>query len=385
MMPSSVSSLLPLALALSAAAAAVVSAAEAPVTVYVGTYTDGTSKGIYRFGLDLESGKASAPVLAAEAKNPSFLALHPSGRFLYAVSEVSDFGGAKTGGVIAFAIDPKTGDLKRLNEQASEGDAPCHLVVDKSGRNLLVANYGGGTVALLRIAADGRLEKASVVRTHQGKGKDASRQDKPHAHGVYLDAAERFALAPDLGADRVFVYGFDAAKGGLEPHGAGVLEPGSGPRHLAFHPSGRFVYVINELSSTVSAFGYDSAKGELTPLQTLRALPTGFTGTSYTAEIEVSPDGRYLYGSNRGHDSLAVFRIDAASGRLTADGHVPIGGSWPRHFKIDASGRVLIAAHQKGGTIGFFRLDSKTGQPSPLGSTVAVDQPACVLPVRPQR
>jgi len=367
------------ALALGVLAAPLASAAE--VTVYVGTYTDGTSKGIYRFGLDLETGKATAPVLAGEAKNPSFLALHPNGRFLYAVSEVGDFGGAKTGSVIAFAIDKKTGDLTRLNEVASEGGAPCHLVVDKGGKNLLVANYGGGTVAVLPIGPDGQLKKASALRTHEGKGPNAQRQEKPHAHGIYLDAAEHFALSPDLGADRVFVSRFDAAKGGLEAHGAGVLDPGAGPRHLAFHPSGRFVYVINELTSTVSAFGYDVAKGALTPLQTVSALPEGFTGTSYTAEVEASPDGRFLYGSNRGHDSLAVFAVDSASGRLTPAGHVPIGGPWPRHFKIDASGRVLIAAHQRGGTVGFFRLDPKTGQPSPLGATVAVDRPACVLPV----
>jgi len=223
------------------------------------------------------------------------------------------------------------------------------------------------------------------VRTHEGKGPNAQRQDKPHAHGIYLDAAERFALSPDLGADRVFVSRFDAAKGGLEAHGEGVLDPGAGPRHLAFHPSGRFVYVINELSSTVSAFGYDAAKGQLTPLQTVSALPDGFKGTSYTAEVEASPDGRFLYGSNRGHDSLAIFAIEQGSGRLTPAGHVPIGGPWPRHFKIDASGRVLIAAHQRGGTVGFFRLDPKTGQPSPLGTTVAVDKPACVLPVPPAR
>ena len=207
-------SMLPLALALSLAAVSAASSAEPPLMVYVGTYTDGTSKGIYRFSLDLETGKASAPVLAGEAKNPSFLALHPSGRFLYAVSEVSDFGGARTGAVIAFAIDPKTGNLTRLNEERSEGAGPCHLVVDKSGRNVLVANYGGGTVAVL---ADRRgrtaLKPASSVRTHEGKGPNAERQDKPHAHGIYLDAAERFALAPDLGADRVFVYALRRREG----------------------------------------------------------------------------------------------------------------------------------------------------------------------------
>jgi 6-phosphogluconolactonase len=368
-------------LALALAASGLAPAAEAPVTVYVGTYTDGTSRGIYRTSLDTASGRASVPVLAAAAKNPSFLALHPSGRFLYAVSEVDDFGGAKSGAVLAFAVDSATGDLKLLNQQPSQGGAPCHLVVDKTGKNVLVANYGGGNVALLRIGGDGRLEPASSVRAHEGKGPNAARQQKPHAHGIYLDAAERFALAPDLGADRVFVYRFDALTGALEPHGAAALEPGSGPRHLAFHPKGRHAYVINELSNTIAVFGYDPAKGELTPLQTVTTLPDGFSGTSYTAEVEVSPDGRFLYGSNRGHDSLVVFRVDAASGRRALAGHVPVGGSWPRHFAIERGGRVLLAAHQRSGTFSVFRLDPATGIPAPFGSSVRVDRPACLLPV----
>jgi 6-phosphogluconolactonase len=356
-------------------------AAEAPVTVYVGTYTDGASRGIYRFGLDPATGQAGAPVLAAEAASPSFLALHPGGRFLYAVNETGEFAGAATGAVSAFAVDRETGDLALLNQQPSEGTAPCHLAVDRSGRNLLVANYGGGNVALLRIGADGRLSRAAVVRAHEGRGPDASRQQKPHAHGIYLDAAERFAFAPDLGADRVFVYRFDAEAGTLTPHGAAALEPGSGPRHLAFHPSGRHAYVINELTSSVTAFAYDAAKGELSPIETLSALPAGFSGTSYTAEVEVSPDGRFVYGSNRGHDSLVVFRVDPVSGRLSLAGHVPAGGSWPRHFTMLAGGRALLAAHQRAGTIAFFRVDAETGLPAPAGAKVALDRPACLLPL----
>jgi len=374
-----------LGLALVLASPALAPAAEVPVTVYVGSYTDGTSRGIYRTSLDTTSGRATVPVLAAEAKNPSFLALHPSGRFLYAVSEVDELAGARTGAVMAFAIDPKTGDLTFLNQQPSEGGAPCHLVVDRSGRNVLVANYGGGTVAVLRIGADGRLQPASSVRRHEGQGPNTARQQKPHAHGVYLDAAERFAFAPDLGADRVFVYSFDAEQGTLTPHGAAPVEPGSGPRHLAFHPKGRHAYVIGELSNTIAVFGYDPAKGELAPLETVKTLPEGFTGTSYTAEVEVSPDGRFLYGSNRGHDSLVVFRIDAASGRLALAGHVPVGGAWPRHFTIDSRGGVLLAAHQRSATIAFFRLDPASGMPKPFGASVAVDRPACLLPVKSPR
>lgn len=374
-----------LGLALVLALPGVANAAETPVTVYIGTYTDGTSRGIYRASLDPADGKATAPVLAAEAKNPSFLALHPNSRFLYAVSEVDELAGVKTGAVLAFAIDSTTGDLTLLNQQPSAGGAPCHLIVDRGGRNVLVANYGGGTVAVLPIGADGRLKPASSVRSHEGRGPDTGRQKGPHAHGIYLDAAERFAFAPDLGADRVFTYRFDAETGTLTPHGAAPIEPGSGPRHLAFHPKGRHAYVINELSNTVTVFGYDPAKGELALIETVKTLPEGYTGTSYTAEIEVSPDGRFLYGSNRGHDSLVVFRIDPASGRLALAGHVPVGGAWPRHFAIEPGGGVLLAAHQRSATVAFFRLDPASGLPKPLGASVPVDRPACLLPSKSPR
>jgi 6-phosphogluconolactonase len=367
--------------ALAVSAVAAPAARSGPVTVYVGTYTDGTSRGIYRLTFDAATGTMSEPVLAVETKNPSFLALHPNGRFLYAVGEISSFEGQKTGAVSAFAIDPKTGDLALLNQQSSGGAGPCHLVVDKAGRNALVANYGGGTVAVLPIETDGRLKPASSLRVHEGSGPNKGRQERPHAHGIYLDAAERFALSPDLGADRVFVYRFDAAKGTLEPHGAAPLDPGAGPRHLAFHPSGKHLYTINELLSTLTAFSYDADKGALTSLQTVSALPAGFSGTSWTAEVAVSPDGRFVYGSNRGDDSLAVFRVDAATGRLTPAGHAAVGGKNPRHFTIDPSGRFILAGHQGSGTIAVLRLDLATGLPALVGSPVKVDKPVCLLPV----
>jgi 6-phosphogluconolactonase len=368
-------------LALVAALAAAASAAEKPYTVYVGTYTDGTSRGIYRFTFDPATGSATEPVLAVEAQNPSFLALHPSGRFLYAVGEVASFQGAKTGVVSAFAVDSKTGDLTLLNQQPSEGTGPTHLVVDKAGKNVLVANYGGGNVVVLPIAPDGTLKPVSSNQAHQGSGPNKGRQEKPHAHGIYLDPSERFALAPDLGADRVFVYRFDAAKGTLEPHGAGSPEPGSGPRHLAFHPGGKSVYVINELTSTITVFSWDAAKGVLTPIQTVSCLPEGFSGTSWTAEVAVSRDGRYVYGSNRGHDSLAVFSVEASTGKLTAKGHAPVGGKNPRHFTIDPTGRYVLVGHQASGTIGVLRIDPATGMPSLAVTLVKVDKPVCLLPV----
>jgi 6-phosphogluconolactonase len=370
---------IPIALA-ALATSAVAGPAARPVTVYVGTYTDGTSRGIYRLTFDPAAGTMTKPVLAAETKNPSFLALHPSGRFLYAVGEVSSFEGAKTGAVSAFAIDAKTGDLNLLNQHPSEGTGPCHLVVDRPGRNVLVANYGGGTVAVLPIGEDGRLKPASSVRAHEGSGPTKGRQEKPHAHGISLDAAERFAFSPDLGADRVFVYRFDAAKGSLEPHGSAALDPGAGPRHLAFHPDGKHLYVVNELLSTVTAFAYDAEKGALAPLQTVSALPAGFSGTSWAAEVAVSPDGRFVYASNRGDDSLAVFRVDASTGRLSPAGRAPVGGKNPRHFTIDPTGRFILAAHQGSGMIVVLRIDPASGLPALTGATVELDKPVCLLP-----
>jgi 6-phosphogluconolactonase len=363
------------------AVSAVAAAAEKPFTVYVGTYTDGTSRGIYRFTFAPATGSASEPVLAASAASPSFLALHPGGRFLYAVGEIDEFQGAKTGVVSAFAIDPKTGALKLLNQQPSQGTGPTHLAVDKAGKNVLVANYGGGNVVVLPIAPDGTLKPVSSNQVHKGSGPDKGRQEKPHAHGIYLDPAERFALAPDLGADRVFVYRFDAAKGTLEPHGAGTPEPGSGPRHLAFHPNGKSVYVINELTSTITVFSWDAEKGVLTSVQTISCLPAGFSGKSWTAEVAVSADGRFVYGSNRGDDSLAVFAVEPASGKLTAKGHVPVGGKNPRHFTIDPTGRFILAGHQDSGTVGILKLDAATGMPSLVGTPVKVDKAVCLLPV----
>jgi 6-phosphogluconolactonase len=346
----------------------------AALRVYVGTYTDAGSRGIYRFDLDLATGTPTAPVLAAETRSPSFVALHPNRRFLYAVGEAGGAGGT----VSAFAVEAG-GDLKLLNSQPSGGGGPCHLILDPAGRNVLVANYGGGSVAVLPVGPDGQLSAPSSVRQHQGSGPNTRRQEKPHAHGVVLDAAARFAFVPDLGADRIFIYKFDSGRGMLEPNEppAAVLDPGAGPRHIAFHPSGRFLYSINELLSTVTAFKYDAQKGALEPVQTISTLPQAFEGNS-TAEVQVSRDGRFLYGSNRGHDSLAVFSIDGATGRLNAKGHVSSGGKAPRHFAIDPTGPWILAAHQGSDSIVVFKLDAATGMPAPNGKTVTVSKPVCV-------
>jgi 6-phosphogluconolactonase len=349
------------------------------VRVYVGTYTDAGSKGIYRLRLDLATGALSPEGEPTPAVNPSFLALHPSRRFLYAVSEV---GGKpeESGAVSAFAVDAQTGSLTLLNQQPSGGAGPCHISLDTAGRNLLVANYGGGTVAALPIGTDGRLGPPASVIRHQGQSVNASRQKAPHAHFIAVDAANRHALAADLGLDKVLVYRFDASKGTLVPNDppAAVLAPGAGPRHLAQHPNGRRVYVANELLSTVTVFDYDAARGSLTEKQTLSSLPADFKGTSYPAEIVVSPDGRFLYISNRGHDSIGIFRIDGTSGQLTLVGHEPTQGNWPRNFAIDPTGAFLLVANQRADNVVVFRIDAASGRLAPVGTSVRISHPACV-------
>ena len=357
------------------------------IIVYVGTYTDGESQGIYRFAVDPVSGKATSPDLATASESPSFLALHPDGRSLYAVNETDDFGGESTGAVSAFAIDPASGELRLLNQKPSMGAHPCHLLLDAAGRNVLVANYSGGNVSVLPLRADGRLEAPSAVRAHEGSGPDRRRQEGPHAHGLALAPDERFLLVADLGADRVFVHRFDPAAGTLDPHAppSAAAEPGLGPRHVVFHPAGNHVYAINELLSTITVFGYEAASGTLEPMQTITTLPVGFEGRSSTAEIAISPDGRFLYGSNRGHDSLAVFTVDGDSGRLAPAGHVSTNGRNPRHFAIDGTGRLLLVANQDSDTVTVFRVDPATGLPAAVGEPVSVPKPVCLLIMPPAR
>jgi len=347
--------------------------------VYVGTYTK-ASKGIYAWRLNTATGQLQPLGLAAETTNPTFLAVHPSRRFLYAVSEVSSFQGQKSGAVSAFAIDPKSGKLSFLNQAPSRGAGPCHLTVDSRGRNLLVANYGSGSMAVLSISDDGRLREASDFVQHHGSSVDPKRQQGPHAHSVNLSPDNRFAIVADLGLDQVLVYRFNpaySALGANEPPFAKV-NPGAGPRHFAFHPSGKFAYVINELQSTVTAFTWAADAGTLSEIQTISALPKDFSGESYCAEVQVHPGGRFLYGSNRGHDSIAVFAIDEAKGTLTPVEHVSTQGKWPRHFGIDPSGTLLLAANQNSDNITVFRIDAKTGRLQATGQSLEAGSPVCV-------
>jgi 6-phosphogluconolactonase len=355
-------------------------AAKGELSVYLGTYTRGASKGIYLARLNTATGALSAPELAAETSSPSFLALHPGGRFLYAANEVATFAGEKSGSVSAFAIDPATRKLTLLNQQSSRGAGPCHLTVDQAGRHVLVANYSGGTVAVLPLGTDGRLASASAEIQHTGSSVNERRQKEPHAHSINLDSANRFAFAADLGADKIFSYRFDGRTGALTPNDPAhvALAPGSGPRHFAFRPDGRFAYVINELLSTITTFHYEADRGALTEVQTVPTLPADFTGNSTTAEVVVHPGGKFVYGSNRGHDSITVFAADAQTGKLTLVEHESTQGKTPRNFAIAPGGQFLLAANQGSDTVVVFRIDTATGALNPTGHTITVPSPVCI-------
>jgi 6-phosphogluconolactonase len=371
------------ALGLLLAGASMVSAADSPkpdkAWVFIGTYTNtAKSKGIYRCEMDLATGRLGEPELAAEVANPSFLAVHPSRRFLYAVGEMEQFGGKKGGAVTALALDPKTGKLELLNQGPSGGGGPCHLVVDRAGKHVLVANYGGGSAAVLAVGADGKLGETTAFEQHKGSSTDKSRQEAPHAHSINLDSANRFAFVADLGLDQVVVYRYDAEKGTLTRAEPAAVAPGSGPRHFAFHPDGKHAYVINEMANTITAFTYDPESGTLKPVQTVPTLPEDFKGKSWTAEVQVHPSGKFVYGSNRGHNSIAVFSVNPRTGELTPAGHQAENIKTPRNFGIDPTGNYLIVANQDGGSLVVFRIHPKTGALEPTGQTIKVPMPVCV-------
>ena len=353
-------------------------AASAPpnVLVYVGTYTGKSSEGIYIYCLDSTTGALSSVGKAPRLNNPSFLAIDPKGRAVYAVRESGSSGGA----VVALSRNPATGELTILNEQPSGGQGPCYVTTDRAGRFLLVANYGSGSVAVLPVAADGSLQPATSVVQHEGSSVHPTRQKEPHAHSILLDAANRYAFAPDLGIDKIMIYRFDDKAGKLLPNDPpfASCEPGSGPRHLAFHPNGKYAYVIEELSCTVTAFAYDAGAGTLKPLQRIRTLPEGFTGASTCAEVQVHPAGRFLYGSNRGHDSIVAFAIDEKTGELRLLGHEPTQGRTPRNFALDPSGTFLLAANQDSDTVVSFRINPDTGALTPTGQVCRVPTPVCL-------
>jgi 6-phosphogluconolactonase len=355
-------------------------AAAGECLVLAGTYTGGKSEGIYAFRLDLATGKSTAPALAAKTESPSFLALHPNRRFLYAVGEGAKLEGGTSGAVNAFALEAGSGKLTLLNQKPSSGAGPCHLVVDRAGKHVLVANYGAGSIAALAIEADGRLGATTAAIQHRGSSVNPRRQEAPHAHSINLDAENRFAFVADLGLDQVLVYRFDPEKGTLAANDppAAAVAPGAGPRHFAFHPGGRFAYVINELHCTVTAFAYRAGKGSLEEVQTVSTLPGKREDGFSTAEVQVHPSGKFLYGSNRGHHTIAVFAIDGAKGTLTPLEHEPTRGKTPRNFGIDPTGAYLLAANQDSDTIALFRIDPGTGRLEAQGDLVSVPTPVCV-------
>jgi 6-phosphogluconolactonase len=347
--------------------------------VFVGTYTRGASEGVYVLQLDLTTGSLKKKSVAV-SDNPSFLAIHPNGKYVYAANEISNYLGKSAGAISAFSFDRKTGRLSLLNQQSSGGAGPCHLVVDQTGKSVLAANYGGGSVCSLPVGADGKLRPAATFIQHTGSSVNSRRQKEPHAHSINLDPSNRFAVAVDLGIDQLLIYPFDADKGMLT---AGVVSvarvaPGSGPRHFAFHPSGQFAYVINELLLNVTVFAFDSKTGALTGQQVISTLPPGTGKTGSTAEVQVHPSGRFLYGSNRGHDSIVAYSIDQQTGRLTHVENESTGGRTPRNFGIDPTGRYLLAANQSTSNIVVFRIDQKTGELSPAGHEIEIPSPVCV-------
>jgi 6-phosphogluconolactonase len=340
-----------------------------PDLLYVGTYTES----IYLVRVDRRSGELIGVGSVKAGANPSFLALHPNGRVLYAVNEVA------TGAVSAFAIDRATGALTRLNEQPSEGAAPCFVSVDRSGRVALVANYDGGSVALLPIRPDGALAAAAQVVRHTGKGPNAERQEGPHAHCILPDPSNRFALAADLGADRVFVYQLDTGSKRLRhvETSDGVMHPGAGPRHIAFHPTLPLVFVANELDSTVATLRFDVERGALSPLDTRSTVPADWTGANYPADIHVAASGRTVYVSNRGHNSIAVFSVSEPTGALALEQVVSTEGDWPRNFSLDPTGRWLLVANQRSDSVIVFGRDPG-GSLTPTHQRISIASPVCL-------
>lgn len=354
--------------------------------VYFGTYTGGKSKGIYVSRFDSSTGKLSEPKLAAETKNPSFFALHPGGKFLYAVGEVNSVQGQPAGAVNAYSLDAKTGKLVALNQQASGGTGPCHVSVDASGRCAMVANYGSGSIAALSIKPDGSLGVAATIIQHVGSSVNPKRQAGPHAHFIIPSPDNRFALACDLGLDKVLVYQLDPANARLSTHNpasAGVPH-GSGPRHLAFSPDGKSAYVINEMALTITGFSYDAAHGNFFEVQNVSTVPGDYvvTDKDSTAEVAVHPSGKFVYGSNRGHDSIAVFAVDAKTSKLTLVQNESTQGKTPRHFAIDPSGKWLLAENQNSDSVVGFAIDTETGKLKPTGQTITVGSPVCAVFVK---
>jgi 6-phosphogluconolactonase len=356
-------------------------AANRKYLVFVGTYTNKTeSKGIYAYEFDADTGKLTPKGVAAETKDPSWVAVHPSGKYLYAANEAG-----KASTVSAFAVEPKSGKLTLLNQMPSLGEDPCYLSFDKTGKYVLVANYSSGTIAVFPILADGRLGEHTALLKDQGAtGPNKQHQEGPHAHWIETSPDNRFVLVADLGLDEVLVYKFDATSGTLTPNEPAFarLKAGSGPRHAVFYPNGKFVFAVSELNSTATSFAYNAKKGTLKETGTASTLPPGFSGRNDVAEAAVHPNGEFLYVSNRGNDSIAILSIDAGNRTLAPAGGVPTGGKEPRHFAIDPSGKYLLAENQFSNSVVVFKIDPATGGLTPTGQVVEVPSPVNIAFLR---
>lgn len=348
--------------------------------VFFGTHSVGPQKGISVAHFNSENGVLTKPELIAEAPAPAYFIIHPNGKYLY-VCNSNDFAKGYTGQTItAYRIDPKKGNITLLNQQSSGGADPSYLCMDASEKFVLVANYKGGSVAVIAIKRNGSLGRMTSNIKHTGRSVDTLRQTQPYAHSIKLDPANRFALVADLGLDKLFVYRFNSKKGTLEPNDPPFVKvsPGSGPRHLAFHPNGKFVYLINEMASTIITYAWDSAAGKLTELQISSTLPPDFKGKNACAEIEVYPNGRFLYASNRGHESLAVFAIDDITGKISLLEHIPTQGKTPRNFSFDPTSKWLIVTNHGSDNAMVFKVDDKNGHLTPTGEPVPVVYPFCI-------
>lgn len=349
--------------------------------LYIGTYTRRGGLGIYVTRFDTDNGAFGPVTLAAEAPNPSFLALHPSQPVLYAVNELVEDGVRGGGMVSAFALDRESGGLTFLNQQPTHGNSPCHLAVDATGSVVVSANYTTGNAAVMPIDATGSLYPPTHIHQHEGSSINARRQEGPHAHSVTIDPTNKYVYICDLGMDKVMIYALDREEGKLRPNPAqnwARVTAGSGPRHFAFTPDQRFAYAINELDSTVNGFAFDSADGSLKDVCRLSTLPEDFDGRSHCADIHVHPSGRFLYGSNRGHDSIAIYAIDQRSGALTSLGYQSTQGKTPRNFTIDPTGRWLLAANQDTDDIYVFAIDEETGALTANGQSATASMPVCL-------
>ncbi|WP_010276320.1 lactonase family protein [Paenibacillus senegalensis] len=359
---------------------------EKRMLVFIGSYSEEKDNSVHVYALDEKTGALSLLDQVSGLQNPTFLSLDTDNARLYSIAERRSEQGERMGAAVSFEIDPRAGTLKELNRAGTVDATTCHIKRDKHNRYVVVSSYGGGKVGLVSLTADGRIGQLLDVHEHQGSGPNKDRQEGPHPHSAWFSPDERFVFVPDLGIDRVQIYAIDEDKQKLVPHGSAELHPGAGPRHMAFHPSGRYAYVINELDSTVTAFQYDAQAGQLAYLAHYSTLPGDYKGESYCAEIQISPDGRYVYGSNRGHDSIAVYRIDEASGELAVVQFCSTYGEHPRHFSLSPDGKWLIAANRDTNNVVTYRVDQESGKLQPTGQQITVAKPVCIqmdyFPVR---